>query len=121
MRGEKLPVGAGRLEADDDRGRFFMPPLIDQHLSDSGDGAAPVTDDRIVTIHRNGYIDCIGEGGVRIVSVPSSLIEAVDDKPSLVHIRMLAIHSGRICPLAPDHFDLGGSMLEVEQRVRSLH
>jgi hypothetical protein len=48
-------------------------------------------------------------------------VRAVRICGEMIHIRMLAVHSGRICPLAPEHFALGGSMLEVEQRVRSLH
>jgi len=70
---------------------------------------------RIVTMHGHRHIDWIGEcGGVRIVSAPSPIMEATDDKAACFLIHTLAAGpGGRLCLLAPERVEIPGTKRDV--------
>jgi hypothetical protein len=65
---------------------------------------------RIVAMHGHRHTDWIGEcGRLRIVSAPSPVMEATDDKPTCFHVHRLAAGpDGRLCLLAPERVDIPG-------------
>jgi hypothetical protein len=65
---------------------------------------------RIVAMHGHRHIDWIGEcGGIRIISAPSPVMEATDDKPTYFHVHQLAAGpDGRLCLLAPKRIEIAG-------------
>jgi calcineurin-like phosphoesterase family protein len=66
---------------------------------------------RVVAIHGHRHIDWIGEcGTLRIISAPSPVMEATDEKPTSFLIHGLAAGSeGRLCLLAPERIEIPGS------------
>ena len=74
---------------------------------------------RIVTMHGHRHIDWIGEcGGVRIVSAPSPVMEATDDKATCFHVHTLATGpKGQLCLLAPERVEIPGTKREIELPV----
>lgn len=77
---------------------------------------------RVVAMHGHRHIDWIGEcGGVRIISAPSPVMEATDDKPTCFHIHTLALGAeGQLRLLTPEHVEIPGTPHEVEQPVKAL-
>ena len=68
---------------------------------------------RIVAMHGHRHVDWIGEcGGIRIISAPSPVMEATNDKPTHFHVHWLAAGpEGRLCLLAPERIEiLGGEV-----------
>lgn len=65
---------------------------------------------RAVVMHGHRHIDWIGEcGGVRIVSAPSPVMEAMDDEPTYFYIHTLAAGAdGRLRLLSPERIDIAG-------------
>jgi hypothetical protein len=65
---------------------------------------------RVVVMHGHRHIDWIGDcGGVRIVSAPSPIMEATNDKPTCFYIHTLAAGpEGRLCLLAPERIEIPG-------------
>jgi hypothetical protein len=61
-------------------------------------------------MHGHRHTDWIGEcGRLRIVSAPSPVMEATDDKPTCFHVHRLAAGpDGRLCLLAPERVDIPG-------------
>lgn len=77
---------------------------------------------RIVTMHGHRHIDWIGEcGGVRIVSAPSPIMEATDDKATCFLVHTLAAGpGGRLCLLAPERVEIPGTERDVERPLSVL-
>jgi hypothetical protein len=65
---------------------------------------------KVVAMHGHRHIDWIGDcGGVRIVSAPSPVMEATNDKPTCFYIHTLAAGSeGRLRLLAPERVEIPG-------------
>lgn len=63
---------------------------------------------RTVAMHGHRHIDWFGEcGNVRIISAPSPIMEASDDKPGHFYIHRLAAGpEGRLCLLEPERVDI---------------
>ena len=66
--------------------------------------------ERIVALHGHRHVDWVGEcSGVRIVSAPSPVMEATNDKPSHFYVLTLAGGAdGRLRLLSPERVDLPG-------------
>jgi hypothetical protein len=66
--------------------------------------------DRIVAMHGHRHIDWIGEcGSIRILSAPSPVMEATNDKPTYFHVHGLAAGGdGRLCLLPPERIEIPG-------------
>ena len=74
---------------------------------------------RVVAMHGHRHIDWIGEcGGVRIISAPSPVMEATDDKPTCFHVHTLAPvpEGGSVC-WRPSAWISRGRQREVERPV----
>jgi hypothetical protein len=66
---------------------------------------------RIVAMHGHRHIDWIGEcAGIRIISAPSPVMEAPNDKTTCFHLHGLAAGpDGRLCLLAPERIEILGT------------
>ena len=65
---------------------------------------------RRVAMHGHRHIDWIGEcGSLRIISAPSAIMEATNDRSTYFHIHELAAGpNGRLCLLAPELIEIPG-------------
>ena len=65
---------------------------------------------RVVVMHGRRHIDWIGDcGGVRIISAPSPVMEATNDKPTCFYIHTLAPGpDGRLGLLALERIEIAG-------------
>jgi hypothetical protein len=66
--------------------------------------------DRIVIMHGHRHIDWIGTcGALKIVSAPSPVMNATDDKTTHFHIHTLTSGAeGKLCLLAPEKVEIEG-------------
>jgi hypothetical protein len=66
---------------------------------------------RIVAMHGHRHVDWLGEcAGIRIISAPSPVMEATNDKPTYFQLHTLAAGpDGRLCLLAPERIEIPGS------------
>jgi hypothetical protein len=66
---------------------------------------------RMVAMHGHRHIDWVGEcGGVRILSAPSPVMEATNDKPTYFHVHSFAAGlDGRLCLLSPERIEIPGT------------
>jgi hypothetical protein len=65
---------------------------------------------RMVAMHGHRHIDWVGEcGGIRILSAPSPVMEATNDKPTYFHVHGFAAgFDGRLCVLPPERIEIPG-------------
>jgi hypothetical protein len=74
---------------------------------------------RVVAMHGHRHIDWIGEcGSLRIISAPSPVMEATDDRSTsfLIH-RLAAGPEGRLSLLAPERIEIAGSEARIVSTV----
>jgi len=66
---------------------------------------------RIVAMHGHRHVDWLGEcAGIRIISAPSPVMEATNDKPTYFQLHTLAAGpDGRLCLLAPERIEIPGN------------
>ena len=71
--------------------------------------------DKVVTMHGHRHIDWIGEcGRLRIISAPSPVMEATEDKPTCFYIHTLAAGpENRLCLLPPQRVDIPGNSAPI--------
>ena len=61
-------------------------------------------------MHGHRHVDWLGEcAGIRIISAPSPVMEATNDKPTYFQLHTLAAGpDGRLCLLAPERIEIPG-------------